>query len=104
MKLQTINLDASVISYEWEAMAHEILSECTGRMHAERTVDAIATSTLYALLAQHAPIAYSLTHQKTQDPELNRVTVTLWHAATHGHRARLLRGISFALEWTAGAH
>lgn len=103
--MQTINLDASVISYEWESMAHEILAECTGRMNAERTVDAIATSTLYALLAQHAPTAYSLCTQKHPDQKLNRVTVTLWHAATHGPAPRrLLRGSSFALEWTAGAH
>lgn len=103
--MQTIDLDTRTISYEWEAMAHEILAECTGRMHAERTIDAIATSTLYALLAQHAPSAYSLYTQKTQDPELNRVTVTLWHAATHGPAPRqMVRGISFVLMWTAGAH
>lgn len=102
--MQTINLDTRRISYECQAMAHEILSECTGRMNAERTVDSLATSTLYALLAQHAPTAYSLTLHRNADPELNRVTVTLWQAAAPGGRARLLRGISFALEWTAGAH
>jgi len=100
-----IDLDPRAACREWEEMTHEILCECTGRMHAERTVDAIAASTLCALLAQHAPTAYSLAYQKHLDPERSRVTVTLWHVSTHGDAPhRLMRGNSFAIEWTMGAH
>lgn len=103
--MNIINLDTRVACREWEEMAREIICECTGRMHAERTVDAIAASTLYALLAQHAPTAYSLAYQKHLDPELSRVTVTLWHACTHSPSPhRLMRGYSFAIEWTTGLH
>jgi len=103
--MNIINLDIRETAAEWEEMAREILCECTGRMHAHRTVDAVAASTLYALLAQHAPTAYSLAYQKHLDPAKLRVTVTLWHVSTHGDAPRrLLRGSSFAIEWTTEAH